>query len=108
MATQPSTVEYFLDQLNELGDIVVKPMFGEYGVWLGGKIVGLICDDLFFLKPTPVGKEMTSGFEELPPYPGAKPSIVIPAEKWEDRDWMTTLLRKSTDQLPAPKAKKPK
>ena len=106
MATQISTVEFLRDQLRDLGDIVIKPMFGEYGIWLEGKIVGLVCEDMFFLKPTPAGKELTAGFEEQPPYPGAKPSIIIPAEKWEDREWMVSLLRQSADQLPAPKPKK--
>ena len=52
-------------------------MFGEYGVYLDEKIVGLICDNHFFLKKTEAGRAMIEAHlttvEEGLPYPGVKP-----------------------------------
>jgi TfoX/Sxy family transcriptional regulator of competence genes len=34
-------------------------MFGEYGVYLDGKLVALVCDNSFFVKVTAATKEIT-------------------------------------------------
>ena len=31
-------------------------MFGEYGVYVDGKMIGLICDDQLYVKPTASGR----------------------------------------------------
>lgn len=36
MATDPKTVAYIVDQVSLAGDVVAKPMFGEYGYLLLG------------------------------------------------------------------------
>ena len=55
MSTQPSTIDYLLEQLGSAGSVSARKMFGEYGLYCDGKIVALVCDDQFFLKPTPEG-----------------------------------------------------
>lgn len=52
MACSDNFVQYILDQTSEAGSIHVRKMFGDYGLYCDGKIVGLICDDLLFLKVT--------------------------------------------------------
>lgn len=39
-----------MDQLTPLGDARGRPMFGGYGVYLDGLIIGLIAFDTFYLK----------------------------------------------------------
>ncbi|WP_139826410.1 TfoX/Sxy family protein, partial [Derxia lacustris] len=51
MASQPSTVDFLLDTAR-LPGLVAKRMFGEYALYLDGKVVGFICDDELFVKPT--------------------------------------------------------
>ena len=53
-----------------------KPMFGEYGVYVDGKMVGSICDDQLYVKPTASGRLHTEPVLEAPPYPGARPHLL--------------------------------
>lgn len=106
MATDRSTVSFLMDQLSAAGDVSAKPMFGEYGVYCDGKMVALICDGQLFIKPTAGGKALAPELDEAPPYPGAKPCLLVDADRWDDRDWLADLIRITTVELPAPKPKR--
>lgn len=82
-------------------------MFGEYGVYVDGKMVGSVCDDQLFLKPTAAGRLHAEPVHEAPPYPGAKPHLLIAADRWDEAEWLAELLRVTAAELPAPKARKP-
>ncbi|BDU72955.1 TfoX/Sxy family protein [Mesoterricola silvestris] len=105
MATQQRTVDFILDQMGDAGAVSAKRMFGEYGVFLDGKMFALICDDRLFLKPTPAGRELLGAVTEAPPYPGAKPCLLIPEEDWDDRERLAALARVTADGLEAPRKK---
>ncbi|HEV2567793.1 TfoX/Sxy family protein [Sphingomonas sp.] len=107
MACDPNTVSFLLDQLSAGGvEVTAKKMFGEYGLYLDGKMVALVCDDQLFVKRTIGGAAFTGPIEEAPPYPQAKPHPLIDADRWDDGDWLAELLRITARELPAPKAKK--
>jgi TfoX/Sxy family transcriptional regulator of competence genes len=109
MASDPKTVEYILDQLQSGGaDVSAKKMFGEYGLYLDGKMVAMVCDDRLFVKATPESRAFTGPIDEAPPYPQAKPHPLIDGDRWEDADWLAELFRITADALPAPKPKKAK
>jgi DNA transformation protein and related proteins len=108
MATNLTTIELLKDQLGDIPDIVIKAMFGEYGIWIEGKLVALVCEDTLFVKPTEATSALTSGFDQASPYPGAKPSLIVPNEKWEDKAWLGKLLVLTASGLPKPKPKKAK
>ena len=82
-------------------------MFGEYGIYSDSKLFGLICDNKLFIKPTKSGHEFIGDVKESPPYPGAKPSLLID-DRIEDREWLSELVRISVKELPMPKPKKKK
>ena len=82
-------------------------MFGEYGIYVGTKIFGLICDNKLFVKPTEAGRAFIGEVVEAPAYPGSKNFFLIEAQL-EDRDWMSELIQVSAEELPAPKPKKKK
>jgi TfoX/Sxy family transcriptional regulator of competence genes len=108
MPTQQRTVEFLLEQMAGAGSLAARPMFGEYAVYVDAKVVALICDDQLYVKPTPAGRALLGpGWPEAPPYGGAKPSLVIPGDRWDDRAWLAALVRATADALPAPKPKKP-
>ncbi len=107
MATKQSTAEFLLEQVSGAGAVRIRKMFGEYALYCNEKVVALLCDDRFFLKPTDAAKEFGS-FEEGPPYPGSKPFLIIEEDRWEDRDFMADLVRATAAALPAPKPKKSK
>jgi len=103
MATQRSTIEHLLEQAAGAGAVSARPMFGEYGLYLDGRMVASVCDDRLYLKPTARGRALAGPAPEAPPYPGAKPQLLIEADRWDDADWLAELLRATVADLPAPK-----
>jgi TfoX/Sxy family transcriptional regulator of competence genes len=104
MASDQSFVDFLVDQVKGVGEITYKAMFGEFGIYADGKLIGLICDNKFYLKPTEAGRRFMTTVVEAPPYPGAKPSFLI-EERIEDAAWLTELIKVSLPELPAPKPK---
>ena len=108
MATQQRTADYLLEQATSAGAVSIKPMFGEYGVYVDGKMIGSICDDQLYVKPTVPGRLHAEPVSEAPPYPGAKPHLLIEADRWDDAEWLGELLRVTAAELPIPKPRKPR
>ena len=107
MATDLEFMEFLADQMAGAGEITFKKMFGEYAVYCGGKVVALVCDNQLFVKPTAAGRAFIGAPVEAPAYPGAKNSFLI-EDAFEDREWISELIRITARDLPAPKPKKPK
>ena len=107
MASDQAFADFVVDQIEGVGEIRAKKMFGEYGVFSDGKIFALICDNKLFIKPTEGGRKFIGNVVEAPPYPGAKPSFLI-EEQLEDREWLSELARITLSELPAPKPRKKK
>lgn len=107
MATHLEFMEFLADQMAGAGEISYRKMFGEYAVYLGGKVVALVCDNQLFVKPTAAGRAFIGAPVEAPAYPGAKNSFLI-EDAFEDREWISELIRITARDLPAPKPKKPK
>ena len=105
MSTRQSTVDFILDQIADAGTVNAKKMFGEYAIYCNEKVIALVCDDQLFLKPTQAGKEFIKNYSEGLPYPGAKPYLLIPADLWDESEWLTTLVRITELELPLPKKK---
>ncbi len=108
MASDRRIVDFIVDQIAAAGDVAAKPMFGEYGLYCDGRMVALVCDDRLFVKPTEGGRAVAGDVEEAAPYPGAKPCLSIDQDRWDDRDWLTDLIRVTAAELPLPKPRKRK
>ncbi|MBY4726375.1 MULTISPECIES: TfoX/Sxy family protein [Burkholderia] len=102
MASSQRTVDFIVEQMAAAGTVSARKMFGEYGIYCDGKVVALVCDDRLFVKPTPEGRAFLGMCEEGAPYPGAKPHLVISGERWDDREWLSALIRITAAQLPVP------
>jgi TfoX/Sxy family transcriptional regulator of competence genes len=107
MASDQSFVEFIVDQIENAGQVTYKKMFGEYALYLNGKVVALVCDNRLFVKPTEGGRTFIGDVVEAPAYTGAKPSFLIDA-RVEDRLWISDLIRITFNELPEPKVKKKK
>ncbi|MDC7123932.1 MAG: TfoX/Sxy family protein [Spirochaetales bacterium] len=108
MATDKNFADFVASQIEEAGNIRYRKMFGEYAFYCNDKVVGLICDNQVFVKPTEAGRRFIgSDVKEAPAYEGAKNSFLI-EDKIEDRDWFCELIRLTEQELPVPKKKKPK
>ncbi len=107
MATSPATIAHLTDILAGAGDVSARKMFGEYALYLNGKVVALVCDDQLFVKPTPGALALIGAPETAPPYPGAKPHVLI-TDALDDHDLMARLLQVVAAETSAPKPRKPK
>jgi DNA transformation protein len=101
-------MDYLLEQLGGAGQISCRKMFGEYALYLSGKVVGLVCDDQLYIKPTEAGRLLLEPLREGFPFPGARAWFVVPGEAWEDADWLASLVEQTAACLPQPKFKRPK
>ncbi len=106
MASRQTIVDYILEQITGAGEVSSRKMFGEYAIYASGKTVALVCDNKLFVKTTAGGKTLGAALEEGFPYPGAKPWLLIPEEKWDDRKWLTQLVQITASELPLPKLKR--
>ena len=104
MASNPDFVQYIADQCAGAGEITVKKMFGDYGIYCDGVIFGLICDNRFYLKPTEAGRSLLRSVEMRLPYDGAKDYFFI--EDVDDRDYIAELVRVTCKELPLAKPKR--
>ncbi|SEK25241.1 Transcriptional regulator of competence genes, TfoX/Sxy family [Sphingomonas palmae] len=108
MPTQRRTIDFLLEQATGIDGVTAKPMFGEYGVYVDGKMIGSVCNDQLFVKSTVSGRAHGEPVSDSPPYPGAKPQMLIAADRWDDAEWFCELLRVTAAELPTPKARKSK
>lgn len=75
MATTKDYKEYIVEQLNVLGDIVCRPMMGEYLLYYQNVLFGGIYDNRLLIKKVD-SNEKYSLKEEIP-YKGAKPMYFV-------------------------------
>jgi TfoX/Sxy family transcriptional regulator of competence genes len=101
MASDQKFVAFVCEQLSAAGDISYKRMFGEAAIYLRDKVVGVVCDNQLFLKPTEPGRALLGSPTEAPPFPEAKNWFLM--TDLDDREFLAELVRITADALPAPK-----
>ena len=107
MATDRDFIAYVTEQV-ALGDrLTHKKMFGEYALYVDGKVVAFACDNSLLLKPTPEGKALLPRVTPGKPHPDAKDYYVLD-EFLDDTELLQRILQTTADVLPAPKIKAPK
>lgn len=72
----------------------------RYGVYVDGKMIGSICDDQLYVKPTASGRLHAEPVSEAPPYPDAKPHLLMEADCWDDAERLSNLLRATATERP--------
>ena len=107
MATSKEYIGYVLECLSHIEGISARKMFGDYGLYLDGMIIGLVCDNQFFLKKTQAAADMLGENALIGyPYTGSRGMYVF--DSLDDQDFVCSLLRASWEELPFPKPKKPR
>lgn len=107
MASDADFLQYVTEQLSGVYGLSHRKMFGEYALYMGRKVVALVCDNQLFLKPTEAGRALIDHPAEASPYPGAKPWLLIDAAL-DDRELLAELFRATEGEVPEPKPKKTK
>lgn len=102
MSTSQDTINFICDQAGFGPRLTFKKMFGEFALYLDGKVVALVCDDQLFLKPTAEGLRYLGQVELAPPYPRARNHFLIAAEL-DDPGKVHSALEITAAVLPEPK-----
>lgn len=105
MPNDQDFIDFVVDQVQNRGEVTYRHMFGGTTLYVNGKVVGLICDNQLFVKPTEAGRAYIGTVIEAPPYEGAKNSFLI-GDEIEDAEWLAELLVITENELPPPRPKK--
>jgi TfoX/Sxy family transcriptional regulator of competence genes len=104
MATDSDYIEYLADQI-AIGDrLTHKKMFGEYALYVDGKVVAFACDNSLFIKPSSAATTLAPDLPQRPPYPGAK-DYPVADELLDDSDAIRRLILETASLMPVPKPK---
>lgn len=105
MSTTAEFHDYIVENLSKTGDITTRKMMGEYLVYFNEKLIGNICDNCLYLKPTDSALQLLPGAERGYPYDGSKTLMII-VDDVENTALMSKVLKAMQDELPEPKRKK--
>lgn len=100
MATDPAFIDYVLEQAAFGARLTTKRMFGEYALYLDGKVVGFACDNSLLLKPTEQGRAALPSVTLGKPYPEAKDYYLVD-EFIDDTALLQHLIETTAAALPA-------
>ena len=100
MASSPEFVAYICEQLEGLGAVRSRKMFGEYMVYLNDKPILIICDDQAMVKLLPCLETLLKGRPTQPPYEGAKEHYVLDPD---DGETLREAERLAEEVTPVPK-----
>jgi TfoX/Sxy family transcriptional regulator of competence genes len=103
MASDQEFVRFVCEQLRDAGAISSRRMFGEAAIYLQDKVIGLVCDNQFFIKPTTAGRAKIGTPTEAPPFPGASGWFLM--ADLDDPEFLADLIRATAAALPGPKIK---
>lgn len=80
MATSKEYALFVENQLRGLEGFTLKRMFGEYGMYLQGRVLGFLADEQILLQSTPTAMRLLPEAERRELFPGSKLFIVFPDE----------------------------
>ena len=105
MSSSLDFVNYICEQMEGVGTIRSRKMFGEYMVYVNDKPVVMVCDDTVFMKILPCLSELLKDRPTAPPYEGAKDHYVLDPD---DRDTLRRAAELAEAVTPLPKKKTPR
>ena len=105
LATDRDFIDYVAEQSNLGKRLTHRRMFGEYALYVDGKVVAFACDGSLFIKPNPAVARLHPELPQRPPYPGAK-DYPVADELLDDGDALRRVFVDSAAVLPASGPKK--
>lgn len=105
MATSEDFIRFVCEQLSGAGNISYKKMFGEYMVYLEGKPVCIVCDNVAFVKKLDCIQERMKNAGVGFPYNGAKEHYILDID---NADFSREIIAEIEKATPLPKKKKKK
>lgn len=102
MASSDGFIEFVCAQLQGSGDVMPRKMFGDWCIYVDGKPVLLVCDEICYVKMHPAIEPLMADQETGSPYPGARPHYILDIGH---RTEALKVVRILTEVLPYPKAR---
>ncbi len=99
MPTHKATAEAILTRVSAVADARLRPMFGEYVLYVDEKVIGQINEGRLFVKTTAFGETFAPELARESPYPGAKPAFVVPPDKQADPAWLRAFVHGTRRQV---------
>ena len=102
MPVSEEYLEFVMDQMQDLGPVTSRRMFGGAGIFIYGKMFALVADDTLYLKADDSNKERLteSGCRQFQPWPD-KPAVMpyyeVSPEVLEDDDLLSDWAAGSID-----------
>ena len=113
MPVSPQFLDYVLDQLSKLGEVIPKSMFGGIGLYSRGYFFALVArDECLYFKVSDLTRQEyekagMSAFQPFPDKPGTMKYYQVPPSVLEDREVLADWARRAI-AIAAQSAKKPK
>lgn len=100
MAVNEGFKDYVVDQLEQLGWVTIKKMFGGAGIYYDGIIFGLLADDVLYFKVDDSNRSdyEQTGMEPFQPFadkPMVMPYYEVPVEILENKELLSDWARKA-------------
>lgn len=105
MACSEEYINFVCSQMEGVGIIRSRKMFGDWCIYVDEKPVILACDNQCFVKKIPALEDMLSQAEVGFPYDGAKEHYIL---EIEHRELAFAVVKKLVEVLPYPKPKRKK
>ena len=102
MATTNDFIAFVLDQSGLDGRLSTRRMFGEYSLYLDGRVVAFAADNSLLIKTCDATSALTRNLPLRPLFPGSK-DYAVADELLDDREALRGLLQATADGLPATK-----
>ena len=104
MATERHFVDYVIEKAGLGGRLTCKKLFGEFALYLDGKVVAFACDNSLFIKPSQAVQTLAPNLPKGPPYPQAK-DFPIADELLDDPEALRRLILETAALMPSKEKK---
>ena len=112
MPRQNEYCDYLMDRLASLGAPSYRFMFGGYGIYVDGLIIGIVVDDVLMLRADDENRPdyEARGIGPFQPYPekgmGTMPYYTVPDDVLEDQDELIRWAERSREAALRAQARK--
>lgn len=105
MATSIDFINYVCEQINGVGEIRYRKMFGEYLIYVNEKPLITVCDNIAYIKKLDCIEELMQDTEIGFPYKGAKEHYILDIDNGELCRIVVSKVEQVTE-VPKPRKKK--
>lgn len=103
MACTTDYIEFICSQLEGVGDIYTRKMFGDWMIYIDEKPVIMACDNICYVKMLPEIAELMTEASTGFPYDGAKEHYILDIDH---RNEAISIIRTLLPLIPYPKKRK--